>query len=251
MFHELFAFGPPWRSSFWLSPAQRRICRQLLWLSDHAVTNTALYGEILRRWRPDVPVTVLPVFSNVGEVDPSPRWCDRENIAVVFGRAGVENSLYGRYRRAIDEAAVKLGIERIVDIGPRLRQPPRSLGRVRVDARGVLSAIEISQILRSARYGFISCWTNRLEKSGVFAAYAAHGVVPVIFGRSSIMLTRSTRPDLHRLFINGCASLEIERIGAAGNRKDLQTRLFDWYNSHCLPKQIQYWSKIVKKTSSR
>src|SRR5438093_5969188 len=39
MFHELYAFGPPWRSSFWTSPLQRGLTKSLALLSDHCVTN--------------------------------------------------------------------------------------------------------------------------------------------------------------------------------------------------------------------
>src|SRR5262245_37004064 len=38
-FHELYAFGPPWTSSFWLSPLQRYITGEMARLSDFWITN--------------------------------------------------------------------------------------------------------------------------------------------------------------------------------------------------------------------
>ena len=38
-FHELYAFGPPWSSSFWLSPVQRHIACRLAVLSDFWMTS--------------------------------------------------------------------------------------------------------------------------------------------------------------------------------------------------------------------
>ena len=49
MFHEFHAMGPPWRSSFWLSPLQRRLATSLTRLSDGLVTSLELHRRILLR----------------------------------------------------------------------------------------------------------------------------------------------------------------------------------------------------------
>src|SRR5207302_387390 len=51
-FREVYASGPPWRSSFWTSPVQRRLAARLLRTSDGAATSLALYARMLARWRP-------------------------------------------------------------------------------------------------------------------------------------------------------------------------------------------------------
>ena len=68
-FHELYASGRPWQSSFWLSPLQKHIARSILNLSSLAITPTDLYRKRLSRFRKDsaIKITTMPVFSNVGE----------------------------------------------------------------------------------------------------------------------------------------------------------------------------------------
>ena len=39
MFHELYAFGPPWTSSFWLSPLQRKLAARLAQMSNCCITS--------------------------------------------------------------------------------------------------------------------------------------------------------------------------------------------------------------------
>ena len=85
MFHELYPSGLPWQSSFWTSPLQRGICRELARLSD--VTNRAESVCILRMTgRTDV--LNLPVLSNVGEPESRQPIGDRDRRLVVFGGSG-------------------------------------------------------------------------------------------------------------------------------------------------------------------
>jgi len=239
MFHELFALGPPWRSSFWLSPVQRSISRRLLSLSDHAVTNTPRYAAILRGWNQTVPITVLPVFSNVGEAELIKPTADREALAVVFGRAGVEDLLYGERRRQLAKLATRLEINRIIDIGPRRKPPPVTIGPAAVEPRGALPSGEISAILSEARYGFLAYWPALLGKSGVLAAYAAHGVIPVLLPRR-LGISLGVAPDPAGLYINGRWPRTHETWLAA-----LQADLTAWYAAHSLDGHVERWTGIV------
>ena len=73
MFHELWACGTPWTSSFWMSPVQRALVSALLRLADALLTSTDLYARRLRRLAPErAPVAVLSVPSNIGEPDELP-----------------------------------------------------------------------------------------------------------------------------------------------------------------------------------
>src|SRR5207302_4436653 len=46
MFHEIFATGKIWNSSFWLSRLQRRVARSIANTSDSLLTNRHAYAEI-------------------------------------------------------------------------------------------------------------------------------------------------------------------------------------------------------------
>jgi hypothetical protein len=175
MFHELYASGPPWRASFWTSRPQRRNARRLAGLADHIVCGYQLIGDRLKAWLPSRPVHVLPVFSNVGEIDQPQPLAGRDAVAIVFGgrrRAAV-------YQRGdqLDPAVLdRLGIERIVDIGPPIPTPPAFAGRP-VEGLGILPPDEVSRCLAAARLGLADYPRHVAAKSGILAAYHAHGLL--------------------------------------------------------------------------
>src|SRR5262249_54091307 len=105
----------------------------------------------------------------------------RRPSAVVFGLAGVEDRLFRDIRPQLERAIVSLEVEEITDIGPRFQAPPTSLAGAPVTSRGTLPPSAISELLQQARFGFIAYPFDVLGKSGVFAAYAAHGTIPVVF----------------------------------------------------------------------
>src|SRR5262249_40451170 len=56
MFHETWANGFPWQSSFWLSPLQRSCVARIALLADAMVTNTSYYCSRLKPFpRPGTP----------------------------------------------------------------------------------------------------------------------------------------------------------------------------------------------------
>ncbi len=189
VFHELFATGYPWRSSFWFGPLQAYVTRRLWRLCDAAITTNTLYETQLRAWRRAdcPPIELLPVMSTVGEPETVAPFDERERTAIVFASAGVEKTLYVDCRAALEQAVASLAIERIIDIGGRSSEPPSSLGAATVTALGRLPASEISALMGAARYGFLSYDAARLGKSTVFASYAAHGLVPVCFGSQAVV----------------------------------------------------------------
>ena len=236
MFHELYATGPPWRSSFWLSPVQRWITRRLLELCDFAVTTTQRYETTLLRWRPKVLLRRLPMFSTVGEPALNSRPADRANVAVIFGRVGIEDQLYGKMASPLAEIVTALNIERIIDIGPRSRPVPAMIGQAPVELYGFLPADSVSNILKGARYGFIAYPPHLLEKSSIFAAYAAHGVLPIV-------LWRNTRQNQGQepLFLG---DHEIRSFSSEQSFL-FQTRLRDWYGSHSISKHSKIWEDLI------
>ena len=88
MFHALYAFGPPWTSSFWLSWSQRRIARQIGKLSDLVISNRKNYAEKLSAWgiSKGKSIPVLPIFSNIGEPITIKPLAERKRRLIVFGR---------------------------------------------------------------------------------------------------------------------------------------------------------------------
>ena len=265
IFHELYATGRPWQSAFWVSPLQKQIARTILNLSSAAITPTDLYRKRLSEWRDGdaTEITAMPVFSNVGEPGCGPAPCARTAAAVVFGLAGVENVIFGSYRPEIERIISALGIEKIFDMGPRLSAMPRTLGGVPVIAKGVLPQDAVCELLQRARFGFVAYPLDFIGKSSVFAAYAAHGVVPIVLSdkrgafdgfphfRHAVAGSSSSgsvtqygafplRPDRH--FLDGLRL----GTGAGADLASMQRKLFTWYTSHSLKVQAQFLANSIR-----
>ena len=182
VFHELAASGPLWSSAFWLAPLQRWIAKRLLRASSHALVNRPPSADQLRSWASDASKVVLqPVFSNVGEPEANLPLDDRDCAVIFCG--GREKELIYDHSDQLEQLLRREGIERLVDIGP----PPETLPSMDVpcDVLGVQPADTVSQWLLRARMGFARRRLDLLTKSGVVAAYVAHGVPPVILPHGS------------------------------------------------------------------
>jgi hypothetical protein len=183
LFHEVFASGPPWRSSFWLSPAQQRLASRLAALSDGRVTSLALYRRLLRRRLPDLEVAVLPVFSTVGEPAAVLPLAARARRLVVFGGPGGRARAFNRHAEKLAEACQALNLEEVWDVGPpgpaeSTAGPAEVAGRT-VRRLGELPTAEVDALLAESLAGFVAYPPRFLAKSTVFAAYCAHGMLPL------------------------------------------------------------------------
>ncbi|HEX4961544.1 MAG TPA: glycosyltransferase family 1 protein [Thermoanaerobaculia bacterium] len=183
LFHEVYASGPPWRSSFWLSLAQRRLAARLALLSDGRVTSLAHYRSLIERRTRGAEVAVLPVFSTVGEPAEPPPLSARARRLVIFGGPGARARAYGRDGVRLESACRRLGIEEVWDVGPPGggAAPPEVAGRP-VRRLGELPAAEVSALLAGSIAGFAAYPPRFLAKSTVFAACCAHGMLPLCAG---------------------------------------------------------------------
>ena len=243
IFHELYASGRPWQSAFWLSPLQKHIARSILNLSSLAITPTDLYRKRLSRLRKDsaIKITAMPVFSNVGEPSCVAPPCTRGATAVVFGLAGVEDRFFTTYRSRTERIIATLGIETIFDVGPRLSPMPRTLAGALVISKGVLAERAVSELLLRTKFGFVAYPTDFIAKSSRFAAYAAHGVVPIVFSEKQGAFD-GLQPSQH--FLDGL------RLGTGASAQDLasiQRKLFTWYTSHSLTVQADFLVNSISR----
>lgn len=237
LFHEVYAFGPPWRSSFWLSPVQRRLARQLARASDACVTSTAPFAEVLRRWVPKEKVTVLPVFSTIGEPESVEEWDRRTPRMVVFGSPGVRERAYHETLDQLTHSVRVLQVEEVADIGPPADVPEEVAG-VPVRELGHLPPAEVRDLLGSSRFGFVAYPPHLLGKSSVFAAYEAHGLCPVI-GWPHGGLDRADGEGMRWLPAWGEARAEADiRVVAAG--------ALARYETHSLARHVELHRRLLE-----
>lgn len=233
-FHEVWATGPPWRSSFWLGPRQRRIARAIAERSARITTSLDLYAHLLRSCLADPArdIEIRPVISGIGEVAEPLPFGRRAPRLVLFGGPGVRDRAYRQTPAAIEAAARALGLGEIWDIGPGEAAPP-DLGALPIRRLGALPAGEVSTILAESAAGFLAYPLGFLGKSSVFAAYAAHGVLPICAGRPVEQEAGPTAPRAGAQFWEAGASafsLPSDPAGIAAAARS-------WYEEHSLAAQ--------------
>lgn len=233
LFHELFANGKPWTSAFWTSLPQRAIVRGLLRLTDVPFVTNAECKDIVVRWLPVSDNLIhMPVFSNVGEPTNCSLACEREQLAVIFG---LQTTVERLLRRDAELAAVlkSLKVKEVFDIGPRKAKLPSDIGGVPVTTLGALPAAKISAVLSRARFGFIDYPVRLIGKSGVFAAYASHGVIPIMFYERPMERRRTDEEEEQKGYF--VSSLAVPQISGSLDRLDMtQGRVLDWYCAHSI-----------------
>lgn len=221
-FHELYAFGPPWSSSFWLSPVQRHIARRLAEMSDFWMTSRGGSAEWLRRFAGGKPHAVLPVFSTIGEPD----FLSKERLprVIVFGSEGLRQATYRAAGDGLFAWARQQSLE-IHDIGTpiaddKLAETLRANGVIQ---HGRLDEEKIRGLMQDAMFGLLAYPVEYVAKSSVFAAYCAHGICPVLYSKSYV---RADGLVAESHYLPG-----IKNVSAAAS---IGLRAWEWYQPHRL-----------------
>jgi hypothetical protein len=238
MFHELYSFGPPWASSFWLSPVQKNLAVRLALLSDRCLTSKQTYAEILHRFRQgkQTKIPTLPVFSTIGEPEHLPSLTERPRRLVVFGVESNRLRVYQRSLTAVKRACEELEIEEILDIGPPINLDSFEVNNVPLIAMGSLPAPELSKILSNAIAGFFNYRNDYLAKSTIFAAYCAHRLIPIGTFYSDLQLDGLEAGKHYWL-----ADLHPERLNLTAGAA-IADNAHRWYQTHNLSAQAKIFA---------
>ena len=229
-FHELYAVGPPWGSAFWLSLTQRYIAQRLAERCDFWMTSSEANAEWLCRFANHKPHAVLPVFSNVGEM---PVYFDqRTPKVIVFGGQALRIKTYQAAGDRLFAWAKRQGLE-IHDIGPSISDPilANRLIVEGVNIHGRLTDEEISHLLGEAMFGLVVYQIKNVAKSGVFAAYCAHGICPILIS-DEYLASDGLIADQNYL-----ADIP-DNICNTNLAKEIGLSAWKWYQPHCLAKHV-------------
>jgi hypothetical protein len=181
-FHETYASRPPWKRAFWTKREQKNALGRLMHCAKVAFTSNEKYVGMLQ----DLDtvgreLVKAPVISNIGEPEGLRPLKNRSRQLVVFGQLANRVRLYKEHRKRLESICQMLRIEKIVDVGsgdsPYIPQAVLDAG---VRRAGFMSDEALSDLLADSVAGVICYWPDVWEKSGVMAAYEAHGVVPIL-----------------------------------------------------------------------
>jgi hypothetical protein len=242
VFHEIYATGRPWQSAFWLNGLQKSVVRRVARACDGAL----LTREGNRRWLEDAgelagkPVEVLPVPSAVGEPQSPPAFESRANTLVVWGSAAMKRELYVTHWPLVQGALIALGITRVDDIGEPAAAYPGSAG-IEIKPHGRLHARDVGKVLGAARFGLVLYPPAFLAKSTLFAAYAAHGMVPLVFDQTGSVAMDGLAPG--REFVP-LARPALEQ--ARPRWAEIATAARRWYAWHRLDRHVDHAWRITE-----
>jgi hypothetical protein len=239
MFHEVYAHGRPlWTSSFWLSPLQRNLAVRLARSSDYCLTNREGYAKLLYHLSAgkQTQIPTLPVFSNLGEPEQVPPLAERKRRIVVFGSPSNRLQVYRESFAQLALTCQLLGIEEIWDVGSPANLTLSTVNGVPIVEIGQRSAAEISDILLNSLAGFFDYNPDYLAKSGMFAAYCAHGLLPVSPRYSALPLD-GLEGGKQYWMPDDCKNL-VELQAIASNARA-------WYQSHNLSVHAKTFAALL------
>ena len=246
-FHELYAFGPPWGSAFWLRPLQVKIARDLIDISDACfVSNRTIESEI-HAYDAAKRVYLAPVISNFGEPDLTDfSAASPKNWAICGGTALVARSLisFRRMREAIppaftpaqlhviggrDEAATRGLIEDLARNSPALS----------CNYHPEVSAECASELLKQCSFAWLDyfergrIWPGMILKSSAFAACCAHGLVPVLSHREDAFALESD-PFPGPFFMTP----RLVHFPPPDGLRATREKIYSWYHAHAASRRL-------------
>lgn len=238
MFHETYASGPPWTSTFWVSPLQKHLLARLARLSDRCITSREGYAQVLSKLSlgKHTAIPSLPVFSNIGETEQVPLLAERRRRLVVFGGASRRQMVYQRSLAALEQTCQELEIEEILDIGPPINLEISQIGGLPLVALGKRPTSEISQILSNSLAGFFDYHTEYLAKSTIYAAYSAHRMIPV-----GIFYTTAPADGLAAGKHYWLADRAEEKLSLTIGQA-IADNAYTWYQTHSLSSQAKVFA---------
>ncbi len=192
VFHELYATGGSWRqSASWLRPIQKHIARMVARLSAISIVSNEIQQAQLEELAPEAKVVLQPVASNFGEPalslaalaerDPH-RWI------ICGGTELIERSL-ASFWQAVPRVAAPFSPRELFVVGGVERTAIRARHGGPQDIRTHyypnIEASLAAKILSTCAFAWIDYFHRppvsmaAILKSTAFAAFCAHGVIPV------------------------------------------------------------------------
>lgn len=241
MFHELYAFGPPWKSAFWLRPLQMKIARDIIDISDCCFVSSQVIENEIHAYNSHKPVHLRPVMSNFGE----PRLGNFGERSPAHWAICGGTKLILRSLRSFAAAQQKIPKEylpeRLEIVGGRqdngIRDLIQALSRIRPGIschhHPEVAVERASEILRDCSFAWIDyfgkgkAWPGMIFKSGSFAACCAHGVVPVLsHEETGLAVVGDAFPA--ECFV----SRQAVQFPKPEQISETRTKIYAWYHRH-------------------
>ncbi len=239
IFHELYASSAPWRSAFWLQRWQKSIARKIVRVSDACVVSSEVMRDMLLEVAPGTAVSVHPVVSTLGEpAFSSDQFVRRDTHRwAIFGGTHLIRRSLNSFRRRIEDIPDFFAPRELFILGgcddDEVRRAMHQISGINCHYQPAIAADVASQLLASCSFGWIDYFHHPevpaavILKSGSFASYCAHGVIPVFpHAASAISLQGDS--------LAGPYFVETNRtnLPAPTDRAKVSTDIYEWYRRH-------------------
>jgi hypothetical protein len=124
--------------------------------------------------------------------------------------------------RSLIPTLEKLAVNEVVEIGDPCGRPPVNIGTMKWHQYGNLSGEKVSELFLQSRFGLLYYPRHLLSKSGVFAAYASHRMVPVLLAQPGSPV-EELKPHIHYLDSSEIQSLDTTVL------QELADECWRWY----------------------
>ena len=209
--------------------------------ADTIVTASAGFQDLVSKWVKH-PVKCLSVISNIGEPENVPILEERKRRMIIFGREYSRERVYKKYLREVLLCCENLKIEEIYDIGsPGVKLP--NLNEIRIVDIGEQPPEVVSQLMLTSLAGFFdySHCPGDLGKSGIFAAYCAHGLIPI---SSVYNPSESTGLSLNKHYV--IANEQLKNMDYI-HLQSIADNAFNWYSNHNIAEHTKIFATSLKK----
>lgn len=236
IFHEVYAAGSWRQSAFWLRPLQKQIARSLADISATLIVSNETQRAQLKQLSPHAHIMVQPVMSNFGEPLLSPselasrdphRWliCGGNELLARSIRSFIKNLPRFPAPCSPGELLIVGGSDQA-----ELRAMLKQVKGVQTHYHPQVAPEEAARLLSSCAFAWIDYFheagvaSSTILKSTVFAAFCAHGVIPV-FPRDGapVSLGSDTLPGPFFVAPSG------QKLPADSERSALAHSFHEWY----------------------
>ncbi len=232
------------------NPIQRRVSRGLAQVADVVVTNNAAFQYTLAVWA-KTPVHCVPNFSTIGEVRQVLPLCDRERTLVIFGSTD-RGRIYRSNLEGIRQICQRFNIHTLYDIGHPIDWDTDGLGtETTVIKTGLLPAAAVSKLMFTALIGIFDYrrFPNNLAKSTVYAAYCAHGLLPLCNLRA-LPQQDGILPHRHYLDTTTLYQKSHPTAVSLSSLQRISDNALAWYGTHTLAKCAERYAAFIQPAVS-
>ncbi len=259
IFHELYALGSWRQSAFWLRPLQARIARGIAALSDVSIVSSEVSRQQLKSLDSGTRIIVHPVNSGLGEPALSPAEIsgrDPHRWVICGGTELIERSLRSFLAAAVLVPEPFAPRELFVIGGsdnPGVRKTLNGAKKIRAHYYPGVEAKIASEILTSCAFGWIDYFHRPdvpmplILKSTAFAAYCAHGVIPVFpHGGSTIAVGEDVLPG--PCFVTPAA----QELPSEAERATTAQDVYSWYGRNATSAHLAATlAPVLRQVASR